>query len=136
MSLGTEDGLASRGREARPYPAMAGRLAIALPLLIPKGLVMTAVMDAQTAIGELDFTDDELTALALAADPDQPLSPDAVPLALYPQPFGPLPLWYMPPVMASATRSWRMPVVLMIVAAFLLIDAFGLCITYGQLTAA
>jgi hypothetical protein len=42
----------------------------------------------------------------------------------------------MAPVTARATRSWRVPVVLMIVAAFLVVDAFGLCITYGQLTAA
>ena len=81
--------------------------------------------------------DDELAELALAADPDEPLSPDAVPLALYPAYLaGPLPLWYMPPVTAGATRAWRMPVVLLLVAAFLLIDAFGLCITYGQLVAA
>jgi hypothetical protein len=106
-------------------------------------LDVRTVMGAQTEVGagaeptddEL-FTDDELTALALAADPDEPLSADAVPLALYPGQSGPLPLWYMPPVMARATRTWRMPVVLMIVASFLLIDAFGLCITYGQLTAA
>jgi hypothetical protein len=109
---------------------------------------MTVVMEVQTVTEAQDgvgaepelidqlFTDDELTALALAADPDEPLSADAVPLALYPEQSGPLPLWYMPPVMAGATRTWRMPVVLMIVAAFLLIDAFGLCITYGQLTAA
>ena len=84
-----------------------------------------------------ELTDDELTALALAADPDEPLSPDAVPLSLYPSQFaGALPNWYMPSVTARATRGWRFPVVLMIVAAFLLIDAFGLCITYGQLTAA
>lgn len=87
--------------------------------------------------GSAEWGDEELTALALAADPDEPLSPDAVPLSLYPPQFaGALPLWYMPPVTAGVTRSWRMPVVLVLVAAFLLIDAFGLCITYGQLVVA
>ena len=105
---------------------------------------MAAVMDIVTGteagemrLGGVDITDDELTALALAADPDEPLGADAVPFAAFPSQFvGALPLWYMAPVTARAVRSWRMPVALMIVAAFLLVDAFGLCITYGQLTAA
>jgi len=88
-----------------------------------------------TSLGGL--TDEELTALALAADPDEPVSPGAVPLSLGQSQFpGPLPAWYMPPVMAGASRSWRVPVVVLIIAAFLLIDAFGLCITFGQLVAA
>jgi hypothetical protein len=83
------------------------------------------------------WSDEELAALALAADPDAPLDPDAVPLALYPdQPSGVLPSWYMPPAMAGASSRWRKPVVFALVAAFLIIDAFGLCITYGQLVAA
>jgi hypothetical protein len=85
-----------------------------------------------------DLTDDELTALALAADPEQPLDDGAVPLSLYTTAQGaPLPLWYMPPAMSRATiRGWRTPVVVAIIAAFLLIDALGLCITYGQLVVA
>jgi len=83
------------------------------------------------------FTDAELTELALAADPDQPLAADATPLELYPDDaLGLLPLWYMPPAMARGSRGWRTPVVLAIVVAFLLVDAFGLCITFGQLVAA
>jgi hypothetical protein len=83
------------------------------------------------------FSDAELTALALASDPDQPLDPDAVVLDLRPVVFaGALPEWYMPPVMARVSKGWRRPVVFAIVAGFLLIDAFGLCITYGQLVAA
>jgi hypothetical protein len=74
--------------------------------------------------------------LALSADPDQPVSPDAVPWAIYgPEMTTFLPQWYMPPVMARGGR-WRVPVIVMVVAAFLLIDAFGLCITYGQLVVA
>jgi hypothetical protein len=84
-----------------------------------------------------DFTDEELTLLAISADPDQELDPDAVPLALYSSgSCASLPLWYMPPVMSRGTQRWRTPVVLAIVAGLLLINAFGLCITYGLLVAA
>jgi hypothetical protein len=33
----------------------------------------------------------------------------------------------MPPVVVRVSKGWRGPVVFAIVAAFLLIDAFGLC---------
>jgi hypothetical protein len=98
--------------------------------------------DYHDEVGDSDRTggpisDAELTALALACDPNQPLDPDATPLDLYPdRSFGLLPRWYMPPVTAIGSRRWRTPVVVAIIAAFLLIDAFGLCITYGQLIAA
>jgi hypothetical protein len=79
------------------------------------------------------FSDDELTALALAADPDLPLDPDAVPISVALSSFGTsLPLWYMPPAAARASR-WRTPFVVTIVGAFLLIEALGLCNTYGVL---
>ena len=95
----------------------------------------TALRHDEAGLESSDLTDDELTALALAADPDQPLSPDAVPLALYEQ-EGLLPHWYMPPVTVRRVRHWRVPVIWVVIAAFLLVDAFGLCITYGQLVAA
>ena len=48
------------------------------------------------ATGEL-VSDEELTALALAADPDAPIEADAVPLAQYlGDHAGLLPDWYMP----------------------------------------
>jgi hypothetical protein len=79
------------------------------------------------------ITDEELTALALAADPDQPLDPDAVPLADYlAESFGPLPEWYMAPVMARHSGRRRQAIILTVIGAFLLIEAFGLCSTYGQ----
>jgi|HubBroStandDraft_1064217.scaffolds.fasta_scaffold956890_2 hypothetical protein len=81
------------------------------------------------------LSDDELVALALAADPDAPLGDDAVPLAVYLGQYGAaLPLWYMPPAVARGGRRWRLPVVLAIVSAFLLIEALGLCNTYGALS--
>jgi hypothetical protein len=81
----------------------------------------------------LPLTDEELTALALAADPDQPLDANAVPLAVYlAQVAAPLPEWYMAPVMARHSGRPRKAVILSVVGSFLLIEAFGLCSTYGQ----
>jgi len=81
------------------------------------------------------ISDEELTALALAADPDAPLAVDAVPLERYlAKAAAPLPEWYMMPVMARPDGNrFRQTVVLVVVAAFLLIEAFGLCSTFGQL---
>jgi hypothetical protein len=83
------------------------------------------------------ISDDELTALALAAEPDAPLDDNAVALSLYPEEqAGPLPSWYMPPVMAVCTGRWRKATIFAIIASFLVVDAFGMCITFGQLVAA
>ena len=90
-------------------------------------------MPRDESFSDQGITDEELTELALAADPDEPLPVDAVPIASYMAHFAaPLPLWYMPPVLRSGGR-WRAPVVLLVVSAFLLIDAMGLCNTYGIL---
>ena len=79
------------------------------------------------------ISDEELTALALAADPDQPLDVDAVPLADYlADAFDPLPGWYMAPVMARHSGRRRKAIIMAVIGAFLLIEAFGLCSTYGQ----
>ena len=79
------------------------------------------------------ITDAELTALALAADPDQPLDPDAVPLSEYlSDSVGLLPEWYMAPVVARHISRVPQLVVLVVIGAFLVIEAFGLCSTYGQ----
>ncbi len=85
------------------------------------------------------LTDDELTELALSADPDAPLADDAVPLAelLAAGASSPgdelLPDWYMPVPMGGGRllSGWRRRVVLVIVASFVLINAYGLCSTYG-----
>lgn len=90
------------------------------------------------------FTDDELAEIALAADPDAPLDDDAVPFR--PDAGGTaggaadadagalLPDWYMPAPMAGGPllRGWRRRVGLLIIASFLLINAYGLCSTYGH----
>ncbi len=77
--------------------------------------------------------DDELSALALAADPDTAVAADAVSLwdlagwnrdEL-------LPAWYMPaPLRRSSSRGQRW-VIGFVVASFVLINGHGLCSTYG-----
>ena len=81
------------------------------------------------------LSDAELAALAMAADPDAPLEPDAVPIGVYlgSVPDGGLPDWYMAPVTAGRSGRLRRTVILGLIGAFLLIEAFGLCSTYGQM---
>ena len=105
-----------------------------------KGPLVAHVFDARdqvvqgTATVDAAFTDEELTALALAARPGAPIGQDAVPLAVYlGQTSGPLPEWYMPSPMTRVHAWWRLPVVMTIVGAFLIIEALGLCNTYGTL---
>jgi hypothetical protein len=94
-------------------------------------------MTGDESLSEPGITDEELTELALAADPGEPLPEDAVPIGVHLAQFAaPLPLWYMPPAVRSGGRRWRTPVVLAVVAAFLTIDAMGLCNTYGILSLA
>ena len=84
------------------------------------------------------FTDEELTALALAADVDAPLDDDAVPLSDLAEDGGDplLPGWYMPTPMAGLQprRGWRRLVILLVIASFVAINAVGLCSTYGSVT--
>jgi hypothetical protein len=88
---------------------------------------------AEDGDASLVITDEELTALALSADPDQPLDPDAVPIGVYlANAVGPLPEWYMAPVMARHSGRRQRAVILAVVGSFVLIEAFGLCSTYGQ----
>lgn len=79
--------------------------------------------------------DEELTALALAADPDAPLPDDAVSIwELEPERADPLlPEWYMPAASGGARPGWRRRVALVLISTFLLINAAGLCSTYGPL---
>jgi hypothetical protein len=85
-------------------------------------------------------TDEELSALALEADPDVSVDDDAMclwdVLSAHQGPV--LPGWYMPaPIGTPHFSGWRRHLVRfnvgLIVAAFLAINAAGLCNTYGQL---
>lgn len=84
------------------------------------------------------ITEAELTELALSVEAGLPPAPDAVPLADYLGGGTPglLPTWYMPTPMARINPRWRPPVVLTVVAAFVLIEAAGLCSTFGQVVPA
>jgi hypothetical protein len=94
--------------------------------------VEAEIVDAEGAL-----TDEELTSLALAADPDAPLAADAVPIGVHLAQFGAsLPPWYMPPAVGRGGRRWKAPFVIAVVSAFLLIDVMGLCNTYGILSLA
>ncbi len=95
----------------------------------------TALRVASGGTAPQPFTDDELTALALAAPPITSLDANAVAwnggIERVPSL---LPNWYMPsPSYSIRGRGTRLVVVTLIVG-FLVIDAFGLCITSGFLT--
>ncbi|MBA3303208.1 MAG: hypothetical protein H0U26_04970 [Acidimicrobiia bacterium] len=89
---------------------------------------------------EDELTDDELAALALAADPDAPPAEGAVPVwdLLGSGSEALLPGWYMPTPMTGAPllQGWRRRVALLIVVSFLAIVSYGLCSTYGQVVPA
>ena len=93
----------------------------------------------ETLDSDVDGFDDELTRLALAADPDMVLPDDAVPIwkVLGDGSSALLPSWYMPAPMGyggGSSRRRKRLIVLLIVAAFLALNAYGLCSTYGQIT--
>jgi hypothetical protein len=90
---------------------------------------------AATQDHEAGISDDELCALALAADPDAEVSADAVPFAELTgtEPDGPLPDWYMPASGGRLLSGWRRLPPALVVASLLVINASGLCITYGKL---
>ena len=81
------------------------------------------------------LSDEELTALALAADPNPEVTDDAVPIRPLDRPMTDplLPSWYMPAPAAStaAHPGWRRRVAVGVVSSILLVNAAGLCVTYG-----
>jgi len=88
-------------------------------------------------VADTGLTDAELTDLALAADPGQPFDADAEPWgAGRSSTPGLLPDWYMPGPTNRNHQPWHVAVVVVIITAFLLINALGLCITYGHLVPA
>ena len=84
--------------------------------------------------------DDELTALALAADPDMIVDEDAPSFRAIcgTETESLLPEWYMPSSVGGTQlgSGWRRRVVLVIIISFLAIAASGLCSTYGQIVIA
>ena len=83
---------------------------------------------------ESDISDEELTALALAADPDAPFDEDAVPLSAYLREYPELlPSWYMPAPGGFSRSRKRRAVVLLIIAGLAAVNGCGLCVTNGHL---
>ena len=78
----------------------------------------------------LEFTDDELAAEALAADPDVVVPDDAVPFAR-PAGEGLLPEWYMPAAGTGRRTRGRAVVVVGLIVSLIVVNAAGLCVTYG-----
>ncbi len=76
------------------------------------------------------ISDDELTSLALAADPDAPVAADAEPWPLVGDAAGLLPSWYMPAAVRPVRRAHR-AVVALVVGALLVVSGAGLCVTSG-----
>ena len=78
------------------------------------------------------MSDRELEALAMQADPDRPLDPDAVPLSLSTdETDGLLPDWYMPVASSPVRGRVRRTLAGGIVLALLVINGVGLCVTSG-----
>jgi hypothetical protein len=84
------------------------------------------------SISDDPISDDELTALALAADPTAILDPNAHPWTGY-EDSGPaaMPTWYMPRPTAVAARPLTRALVIALVLGFLTLEALGLCVTSG-----
>ena len=82
--------------------------------------------------GTTMVSDDELAALAMAADPDETIDPDAVPFSLNTDAAGGLlPDWYMPAAASPVRGPVRRVLIGGIVLAALVVNAAGLCVTYG-----
>jgi hypothetical protein len=81
------------------------------------------------------ISDDELAALALAADPDAVVADDAVPFRAdsprRDEVTTLLPAWYMPRPAASGGGRLRRLVIAGVVGALLVVSGAGLCVTYG-----
>lgn len=82
----------------------------------------------------LPISDDELTALALATDPDDfVIDSDAEPFGGLGRGAALLPAWYMPAPLGagSGPRGRRVVVVSALVLAMLSVSTAGLCVSYG-----
>ncbi|MCU1492956.1 MAG: hypothetical protein JWO62_720 [Acidimicrobiaceae bacterium] len=112
------------------------------PLSVPSGgcsgrdaadSAITGLVGLESGLDDDRFSDDELTALALAAEPDPVVEPDAVPIALGPRfSSSMLGAWYMPAVAMHRSSGWRRPVVVALVATLVVLEALGLCSVFGQ----
>jgi hypothetical protein len=93
-------------------------------------------VDNRSGTSEL-ISDEDLTSLALSADPHPVIDVNAVPWRpLSDALTGLLPDWYMPAPSGRRRGTGTKVAIGVIVASFVLINALGLCVTYGFLTLA
>lgn len=78
----------------------------------------------------MDISDEELTALAMAADPDAPIPDDAVPFGAAVDGVALLPGWYMPAPAHRPGRGRRI-VFAALVCSLLVANVVGFCVTNG-----
>src|SRR3954454_4866901 len=106
---------------------------------VPQSAPEETVMIDEPAPGTSSFdedvlTDEELELFALASEPEPSLI-GARPIheLLGATGESTLPEWYMPPVMRGLPRvhGWRRGVIFSFIVALVVIEAFGLCSTYG-----
>jgi hypothetical protein len=77
------------------------------------------------------ITDEELAALAMAADPDAPIPDDAIPFGLAGTTHAALlPAWYMPAPSSRQGRVRRV-VLAVLVCSLLAANVVGFCVTNG-----
>lgn len=86
--------------------------------------------------GDVVVSDEDLTALALAADPDVELGDDAVPFRTGGELPGLLPDWYMPAPQVTGRSRRQAAVLSVVVVSLLALNAAGLCVTYGVVESA
>jgi len=83
-------------------------------------------------VDDFVISDEELTALALAAEPGSPFADDAVAWRSLDSDGEPLlPDWFMPAAVGRARSDWRAMVAVAIALGLVLINAFAICVTYG-----
>jgi hypothetical protein len=87
----------------------------------------------EVSVEAVPFSDDELTELAMAAEPITALAKDAVAWGGG-SASSLLPDWYMPAPAYQLRGRFSRGIVVTLIVGFLVIDAFGLCITSGFLT--
>jgi hypothetical protein len=93
-------------------------------------------MDEDTRTDQT-ISDEELTALALSADPHPAIDPGVAPWRpLADAVTGLLPDWYMPTPSGSRRGKGAQAAIGVIIVSFVIINALGLCITNGFLTIA
>ena len=79
---------------------------------------------------DVHVTDEELTAEAMAADPESPVADDAVPFGVNESPEAILPDWYMPAPGGGRGKGRR--IVLTVLAGSLVVgNLTGFCVTFG-----